>query len=303
MVDDLKNKIKDLKKKRNAIILAHYYQRDEVQEIADQVGDSYYLSKIGKDCSESTIVFCGVKFMAESAKILSPEKTVLLPAIDAGCPMADMADVEGVLELKRQHPHAKVVCYINSSADVKAVSDVCCTSSNAVKIIKAIDEQEIIFLPDKNLGEYVQTLVPEKKIILWNGFCITHKKVRTEEVLSVRNSKPNIQVLVHPECEKPVRDLADFVGSTGEIIDYATKNNHKEYLIVTECGVLNRLQKNNPNKKFYFPSGGMTCVNMKKTTLEDVYYSLLNMQHSITIDEKVRVGAFTALSNMHALGR
>lgn len=303
MIDNLKNEIIKLKKSRNAIILAHYYQRDEIQDIADEVGDSYYLSKIGKNCSESTIVFCGVKFMAESAKILSPEKIVLLPAKDAGCPMADMADAKAVLELKAKHPYAKVVCYINSSAEVKAVSDVCCTSSNAVKIIKAIDEDEIIFLPDKNLGEYVQTFVPEKKIILWNGFCITHKKVRAEEVSNVKLSKPDIKVLVHPECEKQVRDLADFIGSTGEIIDFATKDNNKEFLIVTEAGVLRKLKINNPNKKFYFPSGGMNCVNMKKTTLEDVYNSLLNMEYSITVDEKIRAGAYKALTNMHALGR
>lgn len=303
MSDNLKNEILKLKKSRDAIILAHYYQRDEVQEIADEVGDSYYLSKVGKECSEKTIVFCGVKFMAESAKILSPEKTVLLPARDAGCPMADMANVEGILELKAKHPYAKVVCYINSSAEVKAMSDVCCTSSNAVKIVKAIDEDEIIFLPDKNLGEYVQTFVPEKKIILWDGFCITHKKVRPEEIISTKASKPNIKVLVHPECEKPVRDLADFIGSTGGIIDYATKDSNKEFLIVTESGVLRKLQKNNPDKKFYFPNGSMNCVNMKKTTLEDVYDSLLNMQYSIEIDEKIRNGASKALNNMHALGR
>lgn len=303
MNDQLKEEIVRLKKEKNAIIVAHYYQREEVQNIADAVGDSYYLSKVAKDCSENIIVFCGVKFMAESAKILSPEKTVLLPAINAGCPMADMADAEEVMELKAKHPHAKVVCYINSSAEVKAVSDVCCTSSNALKIVKSIKEDEIIFVPDKNLGSYIQEQVPEKKIILWNGFCITHKKVRTEEVLKTKELYSDIKVLVHPECEKEVRDLADFIGSTGEIIDYASKSSDKKFLIVTEEGVIYKLKKDNPDKQFFMPSGGMMCVNMKKTTLQDVYDSLNKMQYEIKLNEDVREKAYNALINMHMLGR
>ncbi|NMM64722.1 quinolinate synthase NadA [Clostridium sp. P21] len=302
MENNLKNKILKLKKEKEALILAHYYQRPEIQDIADAVGDSYYLSKVAKDCDENIIVFCGVKFMAESAKILSPEKTVLLPTFDAGCPMADMADPNDVLALKKKHPNAKVVCYINSSTEVKAVSDVCCTSSNAVNIINNLDADEIIFLPDKNLGEYVQQQVKNKKIILWSGFCITHKKVSAEEIIKAKKLHPDIKVLVHPECEKPVRDLADFLGSTGQIIDFVNNSDNKKFLISTEEGVLHQIKLKNPDKEFYVPSGGMVCVNMKKTNLNSVYESLLNMEYAIEIDEDIRKKAYRALINMHELG-
>lgn len=296
-------KILELKKQKNAIILAHYYQYGEVQDIADAVGDSYYLSKIAKDCNENTIVFCGVKFMAESAKILSPHKTVLLPVIDAGCPMAEMANSEDVLKMKEEYPDAAVVSYINSTADVKAVSDVIVTSSNAVDIVKKIKNDEIIFLPDKNLGAYIASLVPEKKFILWNGFCITHKKVKAESIIKTRELIEGVKVLVHPECEKEVRDLADFLGSTGEIISYATRNPYKDYLIVTEEGVIHELKKKNPDKNFYVPGSSMTCVNMKKTKLDDVYNCLLNSKYDITVDEDVRIKAYNALMKMHEMGR
>lgn len=299
---NFKNEILKLRKERNAIILAHYYQRSDIQDIADAVGDSYYLSKIAKDCEEKVIVFCGVKFMAESAKILSPEKIVLLPVIDAGCPMADMADAEGVQELKKKHPNAKVVCYINSSAEVKAISDVCCTSSNALKIIRNLEEEEIIFLPDKNLGEYIQEQVPEKKFIIWNGFCITHKKVRPEELAKAKNLHPDILIAAHPECEKPVRDAADFIGSTGEIIKFVNKSSNKRFLIATEEGVLHQMKLNDPDKEFYIPGGGMSCINMKKTYLKDVYNCLLNMEYNIELNEDLRQKAYNALSNMHKLG-
>jgi quinolinate synthase len=302
MENNLKDKILKLKKEKGAIILAHYYQRPEVQDIADAVGDSYYLSKIAKDCSENIIVFCGVKFMAESAKILSPEKTVLLPAFDAGCPMADMAEPKDVLALKDIHPNAKVVCYINSSAEIKAISDVCCTSSNAVNIINSLDENEIIFLPDKNLGEYVQQQVKDKKIILWNGFCITHKKVKSKELEGAKKLHPDIKILAHPECEKPVRELADFLGSTGEIINFVNNSSDKKFLICTEEGVLHQIKGKNPDKEFYIPGGGMTCINMKKTYLNNIYESLLNMQYNIEIDENIREKAYKSLINMHKLG-
>ena len=300
---DLKKKILQLKKEKNAIIVAHYYQRPEIQEIADAVGDSYYLSKIAKDSSEQVVVFCGVKFMAESAKILSPEKTILLPALDAGCPMAEMADAEAVVKMKEEHPNAAVVCYINSTAEVKAHCDVCVTSSNALNIIKNIDKEEIIFLPDKNLGAFIAEKMPEKKFILWPGFCITHKKVRKENVLAIKEIKPEAKILVHPECEDEVREMADFLGSTSEIIDYATKTPVEDFVIVTEEGVLHELKMKNPNKKFYVPGNTMTCINMKKTRLEDVYESLLNMQHEIEVDEEIRVKAYDALMNMHKMAR
>lgn len=292
-----------LKKEKNALILAHYYQRPEIQDIADYVGDSYYLSKIAKESPEQLIVFCGVRFMAESAKILSPEKTILLPALDAGCPMADMAEVEALVELKKQHPNAAVVCYINSTAEVKAHCDVSVTSSNAVKILNKMNKKEIIFLPDKNLGSYLSEQMPDKKFILWPGFCITHRKVNPSNIADIKRIKPDALVLSHPECEKEVRDLSAFIGSTSEIIEYATKSNLKDFVIVTEQGVLHELKKRNPDKNFYTPGNTMTCVNMKKTTLEDVYDCLLNLSNSIEIDEEIRIKALNSLVNMHNYAR
>ncbi|ENK1243438.1 quinolinate synthase NadA [Clostridium sporogenes] len=302
MKTNLKTKINHLKKEQNAIILAHYYQRPEVQDIADAVGDSYYLSKIAKNCSESTILFCGVKFMAESAKILSPNKTVLLPVIEAGCPMADMISKKDVLNLRKTHPDANVVCYINSSADVKSVSDVCCTSSNAINIIKNLPEKKIIFIPDKNLGEYIQSQIPDKELILWKGFCITHKKVELEEIKKIKNLYTNIKVLCHGECEKEIRNASDFIGSTGDIIKFATESNDKKFLIVTEEGVLHQLKIKNPEKNFYSPSERMECINMKKISLKNVYDSLLNLNYKIELDENLRLNAYNALINMHNLG-
>ena len=300
---NFKEEITYLKKEKQALILAHYYQRPEIQDIADAVGDSYYLSKLAKDSKENTVVFCGVKFMAESAKILSPDKTILLPNIDAGCPMADMADSTEVLELKKVHPDAAVICYINSSTEVKALCDVCVTSSNALKIIRNVPNHKILFIPDKNLGQYLQERLPEKEFILWDGYCITHKKVLPEYITKIKEIKPEVKVLVHPECEKHVRDLGDFIGSTGEIISYATDNSFKEYLIVTEDGVLHELKKKNPKKTFYVPGKTMTCMNMKKTSLEDVYNSLLLTQHKVTIEEDIRLAAYTSLAMMHEMAR
>lgn len=300
---DLKNEILRLKKEKNALILAHYYQRPEVQDIADYVGDSYFLSKIAKDSPQELIIFCGVKFMAESAKILSPHKTVLLPAIDAGCPMADMADADDLAKVKEENPNATVVTYINSSTEVKALSDIIVTSSNAIKIVKNIPNKDILFLPDINLGEFVKEQIPEKNITLWNGFCITHKKVKTEMIDAAKEKIPNIKVLAHPECEKDVRDMADFLGSTGEIISHATESDAKDFLIVTEEGVLHELKKRNPDKNFYVPGQTMTCINMKKTRLEDVYNSLTKNTFEITIDEDIRVKAKNSLMKMHELAK
>ncbi|AVQ45284.1 quinolinate synthase NadA [Clostridium botulinum] len=302
MKTNFKDEIAYLKKERNAIILAHYYQKPEIQDIADAVGDSYYLSKIAKNCSESTILFCGVKFMAESAKILSPDKTILLPVFDAGCPMADMISKKDVLNLRKNHSNAKVVCYINSSAEVKSVSDVCCTSSNAINIIKNLPEKKIIFIPDKNLGEYIQSQIPDKEIILWNGFCITHHKVRLEEIEKIKSLHTNIKILCHGECKKEIRHASDLVGSTGDIIKFATKSNDKKFLIVTEEGIIHQLKIKNPEKQFYFPGEGMNCINMKKTSLKNVYDSLLNLNYKIDLDESLRLKAYDALINMHTLG-
>lgn len=295
--------IKKLKEEKNALILAHYYQRDEIQEIADIVGDSYFLSKKAMESDKDIIVFCGVKFMAESAKILSPNKKILIPNVHAGCPMADMADAEALKELKAKHPNALVVCYINSNTDVKALCDVSVTSSSAMDIMKNIDNEEIIFLPDKNLGSYIAEHFPEKKFILWDGHCITHKKVNPILITQIKSLKTNALVLVHPECEKEVRDMADFLGSTGEIIDYATNSDNKDFIIVTESGILHELKKRNPNKNFYVPGKSMTCLNMKATTLEDVYNALLNEETEVIIDEDLRVKAYNSLNNMHILSK
>lgn len=303
MSTSIVDKILQLKKEKNAVILAHYYQRPEIQEIADVVGDSYYLSKVARDCVEDVIVFCGVQFMAESAKIMSPQKTILLPAIDAGCPMADMAESEEVQKMKENHPNAAVVAYINSSTEVKALCDVCVTSSSAEKIISKIENDKIIFLPDKNLGGYIAEKFPDKEFILWDGFCITHARVNQNSIVELKNILEDVQVLVHPECEKEVRDLADYIGSTSGIIDHATISESKNYVVVTEEGILHELKNKNPNKNFYAPGATMTCINMKKTTLEDVYDSLLNMKYEIEIDEEIRLKALNSLVNMHNMAK
>lgn len=299
---DIRNEILKLKKEKGAIILAHYYQIPEIQEIADYVGDSYYLSKIAKDCEENIIVFCGVKFMAESAKILSPEKTVILPVMEAGCVMADMATEEGLAKLKEEHPNAKVVCYINSSTEVKALSDVCCTSSNAENIINNLEEKEIIFLPDRNLGSYIQEKTPDKKFILWNGFCIVHEAIQKEEILRLKREHEGILTVAHPECSKEIRDISDFIGSTSEIINFVNNSSNKKFIIITEEGVLHQLRKNGEEKEFYIPYGKMVCRNMKMTTLKDLYESLLKMENKIEIDEDLRLKAYNSLKNMHKLG-
>ena len=299
---DIRNEILKLKKEKGAIILAHYYQIPEIQEIADYVGDSYYLSKIAKDCEENIIVFCGVKFMAESAKILSPEKTVILPVMEAGCVMADMATEEGLAKLKEEHPNAKVVCYINSSTEVKALSDVCCTSSNAENIISNLEEKEIIFLPDRNLGSYIQEKTPDKKFILWNGFCIVHEAIQKEEILRLKREHEGILTVAHPECSKEIRDISDFIGSTSEIINFVNNSSNKKFIIITEEGVLHQLRKNGEEKEFYIPYGKMICRNMKMTTLKDLYESLLKMENKIEIDEDLRLKAYNSLKNMHKLG-
>lgn len=303
MIENLENKILALKAQRNAIILSHYYQSQEIQEIADFVGDSYELSKIAKKNSADVIVLCGVKFMAESAKILSPDKKVILPAINAGCPMADMADANSLKKLKNEHSNAKVVCYVNSSVEVKALSDACCTSSNAVKIVRNIDSNDIIFLPDKNLGSYVKEQVPNKNIIIWNGFCRVHNMVTPEDIMEVKKLNKNLKVLVHPECSYNVRCLADFIGSTAAMIKYVNVDKDTcEYLVVTETGIMYKMRETNPNKKFH-TLNKMLCINMKATKLEDIYLSLKNMSNEINIEENIRKKAFDALNNMLILGR
>ena len=301
MISNYKQEILKLKKEKQAIILAHYYQVPEVQDIADAVGDSYYLSKVANECEEKLVVFCGVKFMAESAKILSPNKTILLPVAEAGCPMAEMVDVEGLLKLKSDNPEAMVVCYINSTTEVKALCDVSVTSSSAENIFKNIKNNKIIFLPDRNLGEYLASKFPEKQFILWNGFCVTHTRVNGKDIIDLKNRYPDAEILVHPECEKEIRDLADFLGSTGGILKYATESDNKDFIVVTEEGILHKMKSQNPDKNFYIPGGSMVCSNMKKTTLKDVYESLKFDKNQIEIEEELRERAYTSLINMHRL--
>jgi quinolinate synthase len=296
--EELIKEIKKLKEKNNAIIVAHLYQEDDIQEIADITGDSLALAKHCVGTDKEIIVFAGVHFMAESAKILSPEKTVLLPEIDAGCPMADMVEPEGFIDLKKKHPDATVVCYINSSAAVKAECDICCTSSNAIEVVKKIKSKKIIFVPDQNLGQYVAKMLPEKEIILWEGYCITHHRIKVSELEAARKAHPDAKVLVHPECQPEILENSDFTGSTKQILDFAKNSSKKEFIIGTEMGVLYRLKKENPDKTFYLMSPKLICNNMKKNTLESIYYSLKYKRYNIEVDEETRKKAKKALDRM-----
>lgn len=292
------DEINRLKKEKNAIILAHNYQIPEIQEIADIVGDSLALSKAASEIDEDVIVFCGVHFMAETAKILSPNKKVLLPAKDAGCPMADMVTADKLREYKKNHPDTTIVCYVNSSAEVKAECDVSCTSSNALKIIESIDADKILFVPDKNLGGYIKNKVKDKEIELWPGFCITHHRVKESEVIKVKELHPDALLLVHPECNEDVVKHADFIGSTSQIIDFAHNSDNKKFIIGTEMGVMHKLKKDNKDKKFFLLSPGLLCFNMKKTALEDVLDALKYDQYEINVDEEIREKSLVSLNRM-----
>lgn len=297
-MNDIIKEINRIKKEKNAVIVAHNYQIDEVQDIADLVGDSFALSKFCANNNADVIVFCGVHFMAESAKIISPKKTVILPEKHAGCPMADMVTAEALKKKKVEHPGAAVVCYINSSAEVKAESDICCTSSNAVNVVNSLEQKDIIFVPDENLGSYIAEKLPHKNIILWNGYCITHHKIKKDDVLLAKEKHPEAILLVHPECRKEIVDLANFVGSTKQIIDYAATSDAKEFIIGTEMGIMHKLKMESPDKKFYLMSPGLICPNMKKTTLDSILHSLQTMTEKIELDENVRIRARKSLDRM-----
>lgn len=290
-----------LKREKNAVILAHNYQVPEVQDIADIVGDSLKLSQEAAETEADMIIFCGVHFMAESAKILSPQKKVILPVLEAGCPMADMITAPLLEAFKKAHPGIPVVCYVNTSAAVKALCDVSCTSSNAVKIVKGLGAEKILFVPDKNLAHYVQQQVPEVEIIPWDGFCITHERIEFEEVSEARAKHPNAPMLVHPECNPIIAQAADFVGSTSQIIAAVRESAANEFIIGTEMGILHTLRKENPGKKFHLLSPALICYNMKKTTLEDVYLALRDERHEINLDESLRLDAYRSLQRMLSL--
>jgi len=296
-------KIKDLKKKRKALILAHVYQRAEVQDIADFTGDSLALSKMAVNTDEEVIVFCGVRFMAETAAILNPDKVVLIPRKNAGCPLADMAGVGDLLAQRKRYPGIAVVSYVNSSASIKAASDICCTSSNAVDVVNSLNENKILFVPDKNLGRFVASKT-KKEIILWDGFCyVHHHNIKSEDIERMKTMHPQAEIMVHPECPSQVIDLADFVGSTSQMAEYVAKNKSREFIVGTERGMLHALQKENPNKKFYSPSPLVVCQDMKLTKLENVVSALENMQFQIRISEEVAIKAKKALNAMLKLGK
>jgi len=297
----LKKKIEKLKKKRNAVIIAHNYQRDEIQEIADISGDSLALSQAAVRTDADVIIFCGVQFMAESASILNPDKKVLLPVREAGCPLADMITPEKLRAKKAQYPGAAVVCYVNSSAEVKAESDIACTSSNAVEVVRALKEKQIIFVPDKNLGRYVQSQIPEKEIILWEGFCPTHIRVQEEDIVRAKNAHPNAEVIAHPECNPEVLALSDHICSTGGMFTYVKNSSAGEFIISTESGMLYKLQKDNPDKKFYLPTSHLVCANMKLITLGWVAHSLEMMVYEVKVADDVRERAKRALDRMLAV--
>lgn len=289
--------ITKLKKEKDAIILVHNYQRPEIQDIADFLGDSLGLAKQAAETKARIIVFCGVRFMAETAKILSPEKIVLLPRKEAGCPMADMITAEDLRSLKKKHPDAKVVSYVNTSAEVKAESDVCCTSANAIKVVKNICTEKIIFTPDKNLAAYCQRFT-DKEIIPWNGYCHVHERITKEEVLLAKEKFPDALLLVHPECKPSVIDLADEVLSTSGMLSFAKKSDKKRFLIGTEEGLIYRLKKENPGKEFYTAGTAKMCRNMKLTTLNDVYLSLKEERYPIELAEGIIKSAQKTLTEM-----
>ena len=265
------------------------------------VGDSYGLSKKAKDNDADIIVFCGVRFMAESAKILSPQKKVLLPVMDAGCPMADMASPEDVRQLRRQYPDAAFVCYVNSTSEVKAECDVCVTSSNAVRVVRSLSQRQVVFVPDQHLAQYVAAQLPEKEIIPFDGYCIVHHQIAEYEVDKAKAALPGAPLLVHPECTEAVVEKADFVGSTAQIIDFAHRSDSKSLIIGTEMGILHVLKKQNPGKKFYLLSPKLLCTNMKKTKLGDVLDALKYEQHEITLDQDVIAKAKKSLERMLAI--
>lgn len=297
-MDSIYEEIEKLKKEKNAVILAHYYVPGEVQACADYIGDSFYLSKAATKLEEKTIVFAGVTFMGESAKILNPEKTVLLPDETADCPMAHMAAVDRIKKMREKYQDLAVVCYINSSAELKTYSDICVTSSNAVEIVRNLPNKNVFFIPDENLGSYVAQQVPEKNIILNDGYCYVHKEVTKEQAARMKALKPGVKFLVHPECKKEVVELADYTGSTAGIIKYATESEDKEFIIGTENGVLYELQKKNPDKKFYTLEGGQTCASMKKITLEKVRDCLKYATGEVHVTQELREKANLPLNRM-----
>ena len=309
MDNSIKEKIKKLKEKNDVVILAHYYVDGEVQEIADYVGDSFFLAKVATTVKQQTILFCGVSFMGESAKILNPQKKVIMADNTADCPMAHMVDIDRIREVRRQYDDVAVVCYVNSTAKIKAESDVCVTSSNAVTIVKKLPNRNIFFIPDNNLARFVAKQVPDKHFIFNDGFCHVHKSIHSEDVAKAKELHPEALVLAHPECTEDTLELADFIGSTSQIIDYATASPENVFIICTEMGVFFELMQKNPDKKFYSVGHRQFCPNMKKVRIEKVIEALENIDSDnynieyINLDEDLRKAAEKPLSRMLELAK
>ncbi|MGM9993723.1 MAG: quinolinate synthase NadA [Candidatus Avigastranaerophilus sp.] len=303
---DLREEILRLKEEKNAVILTHCYQNIEIDEVSDFVGDSLYLSRAAAKTDAKIIVFAGVYFMAQSAKLLSPEKKVLLPNINSGCLMSDMIDVENLKEFKSKYPDIPVVCYVNSTAEVKAECDICCTSSNAIDIVKSLNTDKVLFVPDTYLGKWVEMKLGNVEVITFNGFCPTHLRIRTTDIEETRIKYPDALILAHPECHSEVSKLADFVGSTKEIMEFAQKSNKKQFVIATEKGVVERLNRdsklNGWGKEFILINPNIVCPNMKQNTLEDIYNVLLNETNEITISDEIRKRAVVSIERMLKVG-
>ena len=295
---ELIEKINKLKKEKNAVILAHCYQNVEIDEVADYVGDSLYLSQMAAKTNADIIIFAGVYFMAQTAKILNPTRKVLLPRLESGCRMADMITLEQLREFKSKFPKMPTVCYINSTAEVKSECDICCTSSNAVKIVDSLKADEILFLPDTYLGKWVEAKLGNVKVNTYPGFCPTHMQIRDKDVIVAREKYPNALVLVHPECHQSVTAIADYVGSTTGIMKFAKESANKQFIIATEKGVVDRLKRDYPEKEFILIKDSVICPNMKWNTLTDIYNALDREEHEITVEEEMAQKALTCIDRM-----
>ena len=298
MDNELIEKINKLKKRHNAVILAHNYQRPEIQDLADFTGDSLGLSIKAADTDAEVIVFCGVKFMAETAVILSPQKTVLLPDENAGCPLADMITADQLRDLKQKHPDALVVCYVNSTAEVKAESDYCCTSANAVEVVSSLPKDKpVIFVPDRNLGQFANQRTG-RDLILWPGYCHVHVVITEDDIKNAKAEHPDAIVMAHPECTDPVKALSDELLSTGQMLRYAKQSEAEQFIIATETGIIHTLKTQNPGKEFFPAADKAICPNMKRITLEKVLWSLQDLQYKVTVPPDVRIKAKQALDRM-----
>lgn len=297
-MNELIEKINKLKKEKNAVILAHCYQNVEIDEVADYVGDSLYLSQMAAKTNADIIIFAGVYFMAQTAKILNPSRKVLLPRLESGCRMADMITLDQLREFKSKYPKMPTVCYINSTAEVKSECDICCTSSNAVKIVDSLKADEVLFLPDTYLGKWVESQLANVKVNTYTGFCPTHVQIRPNDITEARKKYPNALVLAHPECHQSVVAMADYVGSTTGIMKFAAQSDKKEFIIATEKGVVDRLKRDYPEKEFYLIKDNVICPNMKWHTLTDIYNALDREEHEITVDTEIASKALKCIDRM-----